>query len=168
MIRMIVAVDAHNGIGNGNELPWPRSAIDMAHFRQATLNSVVLMGANTMYSIGKPLSERANIVYITRDIAENRKGFGYIQGEPDDVIEHIEKWASENDYEDIWIIGGAATYAQFAQFATELYLTRFPGIYECDTYLSQDILDMFPTTKTLHHHENIEFKIMTKEETNIA
>lgn len=64
MIKAIVAVDKETmGIGFNNQLPW-RISEDLKRFKSLTSNCNVIMGYNTMLSLGKPLPNRVNYVIV--------------------------------------------------------------------------------------------------------
>lgn len=159
-VKMIVAMDRKNGIGFQNELPWPKNSADLEWFRNSTTPGVVLMGGNTALSLKRALRDRTNIVYTDRE-AGLPKEFGKIWGEPEECLEHLSSVYADQT---IWIIGGAKTYEIFAEYADELYLTIFPTIFECDTFLSKSVLEQFAYKKEHHQYENLDFVILTKDE----
>ena len=57
MIKIIVAVDSHFGMGYKNELPW-YSPEDLKFFKETTINHDVLMGKNTYESLLKRFNKR--------------------------------------------------------------------------------------------------------------
>ena len=67
---MILAVDEYGGLGNKNDLPWPKIKLDMQWFMDHTKNNVVVMGSRTWDSLGihKPLKDRINYVISSKDI----------------------------------------------------------------------------------------------------
>ena len=62
---LVAAVGENGVIGQGNALPW-RLKSDMQHVRALTVDKPVVMGRKTFQSIGKPLTQRTNIV-VSRD-----------------------------------------------------------------------------------------------------
>ena len=71
-LTLVVAVDANNGIGLDNQLPWHLPA-DLAHFKRVTLGKPIIMGRKTFDSIGRPLPKRRNIV-VTRNAGWSHEG----------------------------------------------------------------------------------------------
>ncbi|MCD4812481.1 dihydrofolate reductase [bacterium] len=137
--KIIVAVDAKRGIGQGNQLPW-RLKGDMQWFKQTTISknldkpNCVIMGRKTWDSIPekfRPLPERENIV-ITR---------------------HPEKCSAPNTADglqaaldlaksfggDMFVIGGASIYAEaFSHPALEeLIITEIEHAFECDAFFPE-------------------------------
>src|ERR1700752_1788348 len=103
----IVAVARDLAIGRGGRLPWHYPA-DLQFFKQTTTDHAVVMGARTWATIGKPLPKRLNVVLTRSDDllvpAEVMK-----LGTKDEVID-----LSRLLMKDVFIIGGAKTYAEFA------------------------------------------------------
>ena len=124
-LSIVVAMDDNHLIGKGNGLPWHLPA-DLAFFKKITTGNSILMGRKTYDSIGKPLSNRRNIV-ITRN--------------PDililgcEVVDSIEKALSiTQDEEEVMVIGGANLFEQLLPDVSRLYITHIEGEFEGDTY----------------------------------
>lgn len=62
---LIVAMTEYGVIGLDNVMPW-NIPDEMAYFKRRTIGKPVIMGRKTFESIGKPLSQRTNIV-ITKN-----------------------------------------------------------------------------------------------------
>lgn len=124
IISLIAAMGRNHVIGNKQALPWQLPA-DLKHFRATTLGKPLIMGRATMESIGKPLSDRINIV-LTRD--ENFFHSGYI------VVHSLEDAIRvAGHHEEIMVIGGASVFQQFLPYATRMYLTFIDENFEGDT-----------------------------------
>tara|TARA_A100001015_G_C14852506_1_gene657079 strand:+ start:69 stop:572 length:504 start_codon:yes stop_codon:yes gene_type:complete len=142
-MKIIVAVDQKNGIGLNNGLPW-KFATDMKHFRTLTTGqnkNCIIMGKNTHISIGKALPNRDNLILST-SLSNNQDGtmvFNTLKSLVNHVNYHI------NQYDDVWIIGGASIYSLFMQhnLVSEVYLTRIHADYDCDTFFPEIDLNIF-------------------------
>jgi dihydrofolate reductase len=123
-IHIIVAMDAHNGIGINNTLPW-RLPEDLAHFKRLTTGHPIIMGRKTFDSIGRPLPNRRNIV-ITRN-AEWRH---------DDVeaVGSVQAAIALLDGQDGYIIGGAEIYHQALPLTDQLIVTQIKKTFNCDAF----------------------------------
>lgn len=75
-MNAIVAIDNKNGIGKEGQL-LIKLKDDMKWFKNITTNKVVIMGRKTMESIGKPLTNRLNIV-LTRNFTVNKPGYIFL------------------------------------------------------------------------------------------
>ena len=137
MIIGIVAIAKNNAIGRGGKLPWHYSA-DLRFFKQTTTGNAVVMGSTTWRSIGRPLPDRLNIV-LSRS--------GLI-----DIIPEVMRLGSKSEVlnlsrylnRDVFIIGGAKTYAEFADVIERWVVTDVPvSIDDADTFMPSDFLDGF-------------------------
>jgi len=149
-VNAILAHDAEYGIGKNNGLPWPRNDADMKWFYDLTKNSVVVMGTETWKSLGaKSLPKRENVVLTTsllKDIPLNDGGEGvkYHINEKGVVLASaihmpnlIAFLRKRFPGKKIFFIGGANVYLQAIAYCDSVYVTRFPGTYDCDTYLPE-------------------------------
>ncbi len=122
-IRMIVAMDEQDNIGNNDELPW-RLSKDMARFRNLTISdgfNAVIMGRKTWDSLPdnyRPLPNRLNIV-MSRNTSWKEEGAESALY-PGRAIEI----AYANGCDECWIIGGAQIYNMFLDRVEEIHLTR--------------------------------------------
>lgn len=123
-ISIIAAISKNGVIGNNNKLLW-HIPEDFARFKKITSGHPVIMGRKTFESIGKPLSNRTNII-ITRD--ENYKTEGCL------VVHSLEEAIKLANGKKIFIIGGGQIYKQAITFADKLYLTVIKKDFSGDTY----------------------------------
>lgn len=130
-VNAILAHDDKYGIGRDGKLPWPHSPADMKWFKECTNGHVVVMGRKTWESIGnKKLPGRTNIV-VTRTTVEGRPDGVYFGG----MTELIRMLKKEYPDLKIWFIGGADLYRQAIPHCENIYVTRVPGDYKCDTFV---------------------------------
>jgi dihydrofolate reductase len=130
-VNAILAHDDEYGIGLKNDLPWPRSDADMKWFKECTNGHVVVMGRKTWESLGsKKLPNRTNIVVTRSELQGTPDGVYY--GEISKLVQMLKM-----EYPDlkIWIIGGADIYKQALPFCDNIYVTKFPGTYNCDAFV---------------------------------
>lgn len=124
-ISIIAAMTKQGIIGKGNELAW-NIPEEMKHFRETTRGSTVIMGKRTYESIGRPLPKRNNIVLA----------------EPGTTIAGVHVCNSKEQAlvlarsfgQDIFVIGGGYTYAQFLTDADYMYLSYVKHDYEGDVF----------------------------------
>lgn len=127
-ISIISAIAKKNrAIGKNNQLLWDIPE-DLAHFRRVTSGHPVIMGQNTLNSIGRPLPNRLNLVLNNIEHVSNI-GCETFASIPDAI-----KRAKEVDNEEIFIIGGGMIYKQTIDLADRLYLTLIDGEYDADTF----------------------------------
>ena len=161
VISMIVATGRNNEIGRNNELMW-NLPDDFRWFVKQTKLKTIVMGRNTMDSLGKPLKNRRNIVLSSRntDIIE---GFEYFTN-----LESVFSALPEHE-EELMIIGGAQLYSYALKFADRLYITRVKAVFDdADTFFP--VLDSAQwelTFKEVHeidetHQYGFEFQILER------
>ena len=127
-IALIYARAANGVIGKDGSMPWHLPE-DLAHFKQLTQGSPVVMGRKTWDSLPpkfRPLPGRLNIV-VTRQPhwqAEGAVRAGSL----------AEALAACADSADAWVIGGADLYAQALPRCTDLYLTCLNRTVDGDTF----------------------------------
>ncbi|MDE2139168.1 MAG: dihydrofolate reductase [Gammaproteobacteria bacterium] len=125
MLSLVVAVGENNEIGKHGRMPWHLPA-DLKRFKALTLGKPVIMGRRTFEAIGKPLTERRNIV---------------VSGNPAFRAPGCETAASLADalvlaagVREIMLIGGGELYREALPRAQRIYLTRVHARFDADTY----------------------------------
>lgn len=156
MIIGIVAIAENFAIGKDGKLPWHYSS-DLKIFKQTTLNHAVVMGFNTWESIGKPLPKRLNIV-----LSRTRN----LQNQPNVlVMRNVEEVLALSKYLDcdLFIIGGAETYKNFADVIEKWIVTEIPeSVENADAFMPEDFLDNFVWSKTENLEDKLKIKIYEK------
>lgn len=144
--NLIVAMCRNNGIGSQGKIPWHIKK-DLHYFAKITKgdgHNAVIMGNNTWKSIPevtsipyiKGLPCRDNFV-LSRQSASNRlKTFTSLASLETYLTLHA------NNYESLWVIGGAQIYKQFleANKINKCYVTYIDKEFDCDTFFPD--LDM--------------------------
>jgi dihydrofolate reductase len=117
-LNLIFACSDNGVIGKDNTLPWHLPE-DLAHFRQLTLGSPVLMGRKTWDSLPprfRPLPGRLNLV-LTRQPDWDATGAVRVGS--------IEQALSQCPTgQDLWVIGGAEVYEMALPLAQRLEITE--------------------------------------------
>ena len=152
----IVAIARNYAIGKQGKLPWHRSA-DLKFFKQTTLNHAVVMGFNTWKSIGKPLPGRLNIVLSRSAELENQPNVL--------LMRSVEAVLSLANYLkcDLFVIGGAQTYGNFASVIDNWIVTEIPEtIEDADTFMLEDFLKEFQIKETKELERDLLVKIYGK------
>ena len=121
-----VAYDKNRLIGANNSLPWQGDmAADMRHFRESTEGNVVIMGRKTFDSIGKPLSNRQNIVITRQPLVINGVQVAH---------SFEEAYGQAEPNKTIYIIGGGQVYKQALSSVDQILATEIDATFEGDTY----------------------------------
>lgn len=133
----IVAIAQNFAIGKDGKLPWHYSA-DLKFFKQTTLNHAVVMGFNTWKSIGKPLPKRLNIVLSRSAAIEAQPGVLLLRSV--EAVLELSKYLNC----DLYLIGGAQTYENFADVIDKWIVTEVPeAVEDADTFMPRDFLKNF-------------------------
>ena len=129
--NIIVAVflrDEKAGIGINGEIPW-EVPDDMKRFKELTMDSVVIMGKNTWYSIPskfRPLRNRVNVVVSSTMSSEETQGYKVVGNLPE-ALEYAQIVCKEKKIEKIFIMGGESIYNEMIEHHAEeigkLYIT---------------------------------------------
>ncbi len=153
MIIAIFAIDEKNGMGKNNAMPWPSNKEDMKWFKTVTTDNFVVMGRKTWDSLGKykPLPNRTNIV-ISRNKIPNVITFS------DNICENILNLQDRNPTKNVFIIGGLEILKLTKPIIQKIFLTKIPGVYDCDVTINlSEFLNTFTLTELLINNEcNIE------------
>ncbi len=159
MIRLIAAIDAKRGLATDAGIPWNLPG-DVAHFRERTTSGAILMGRSTYDEFASPLHGGDNYV-LTRTAAQLRPGFRPVAG--------LGAFRAEHGDDDVWIIGGAATFSQAIVDAAELHLTQVQGDFRCTKFFPPYDRDFTLADKSGDHIENaIEYRFETWKRTSEA
>jgi len=130
-ISLVVAASRKGVIGARNEVPW-RLPSDLRRFKKLTLRHPVIMGRHTFESIGKPLSDRDNIVLTRGEIIDDPQV--YTVNSMEEAVALAERFAKRRRKEEIMVIGGGQVYDQIRPKATRIYLTRVDMDVNGDTF----------------------------------
>ncbi|MEP6900435.1 MAG: dihydrofolate reductase [Actinomycetota bacterium] len=152
----IVAIARNFAIGKDGSLPWHYPA-DLKFFKETTVGNAVVMGFHTWASIGKPLPKRLNIVLSRIANLENRSDVLLLRSKP-------EVLALANYLKgDLFIIGGAKTYENFADVIEKWIVTEVPlEIEDADVFIPENFLDKFELQKTMELENDLCVKIFVK------
>ncbi len=153
----IVAIAQNFAIGKNGKLPWHYST-DLKFFKETTSNHAVVMGFQTWQSVGKPLPKRLNVVLSRSETLERQKGVLLLRSK-EEVLE-LSKYLNC----DIFIIGGAKTYENFAGAIEKWIVTEVPETVEdANTFMPQDFLDEFTLEKTKELGDGLRVKTYSKK-----
>ncbi|MDR0832229.1 MAG: dihydrofolate reductase [Bacillales bacterium] len=129
MFKIIVAHDLNRVIGNGPNIPWYIKE-DFLHFKETTLNHIIIMGSTTFNSIGKVLPNRTTIIVnFTSDFES--KGCEVVT----DINVLIKRYYQSEEV--VYICGGASIYKAFLPYTQELIISEIQNTYEGDVYFPE-------------------------------
>jgi len=161
MVNAIFAIDKNNGMGFSGSLPWPKDKEDLNWFKTHTLNQIVIMGSKTWHDpfMPSPLPNRVNVVISSKDKNEFKGANVVIH--TDDLISGIKDLVEMNTDTGIWIIGGPTILHASKQLITNIYLTEFHDVFNCDVFLDSAFLADFEIKNEIPSN-NKTFKILQK------
>ena len=137
----IVAIAKNNAIGKDGKLPWHYSA-DLKHFKATTMGGALVMGSNTYRSIGKPLPGRLNVVLSRSAQIDSAENLIFLRSEKEAL--DLTKFLNC----DLFVIGGAKTYVEFARQIDAWIVTRVPiNVEDADVFMPSDFLAGFDSVE---------------------
>lgn len=148
----IVAIAENFAIGKDGKLPWHYSA-DLKFFKETTINHAVVMGFNTWKSIGKPLPNRLNIVLSRVRQVENQPNVLLVRDKEE--VFALSKYLNC----DLFVIGGAETYQNFADAIEKWIVTEVPlSVEDADVFMPRGFLDGFDLTDKMQLKDDLRVK----------
>ena len=158
MINIIAAITDNTALGKDNKLLF-RLKKDMAHFKNITTDNVVIMGRKTYESIGKPLSNRINVVLSRNNNLKNDNISIF-----NDLKSAIDEMKIFYPEKDIFIIGGGQIYKQAIEenLVDKLIITKVKKVVDdADTFFPDiDYKNDWNITEVERYFENdLEFFI---------
>ncbi len=147
-LNIIAALTPSGVIGKDGKLPW-KIHEDLKRFRSLTTGHCILMGRKTFEAIGKPLSNRRNVVVTSH----------WIPGV--ETYDSLDKaLAALSDLENVFVIGGGEIYKQTLDKASRLYLTIVNQEVEGDTFFPpyEELISTSFTLINEEPHEGFVFR----------
>jgi dihydrofolate reductase len=155
-LHLIFAKARNGAIGKDNALPWHLPE-DMAHFKRVTMGCPVIMGRKTWDSLParfRPLPGRDNIV-VTRQTFWSEKG-----SKPASSLREALLFCEQ--FEHVWVIGGAELYAQALPFASSAVVTEIDADYDGDAFAPEFGPQWIETARETHASVNgLSFSFVT-------
>jgi dihydrofolate reductase len=146
-LAIIAAIGKNRVIGKDGKLPWHISE-DLKRFKRLTTGHTILMGRKTWESLGRPLTNRRNVVVTSKPISG-------VECYPtrEAALQALK------DQEKVFIIGGAQLYAGTIDKADELYLTFVEQESDGDAYFPpyEDLLKKKFREIAREKHNGFEF-----------
>lgn len=151
-MKLIAAVSESWGIGYNNQLLY-HIPNDMKFFKEKTTGKTVLMGRKTYESIGKPLSNRQNIV-VTRSSSFCEHG----------IIQITDLSYLPDNTENIFCIGGSMLYNTCLDMCNTAHITKIFDDKKADAFfpnLDEDDNWYIAETSAIHEHNGLKYQFIT-------
>lgn len=136
-ISLVVAAARNGVIGFEGTIPW-KLPDDQQFFKRLTINHPIVMGRKTWHSLGRPLPKRTHLVLSRGQIDVPRDVHLF------DAFAKAEKWAQEEGFEELFVIGGEAVYREAMGHADLIYRTLVDAEPDGDAF--------FPEIDQSHWH----------------
>lgn len=142
--NIIVALDAKNGIGKKNQMPWHLPG-ELKHFKEITTHThspvkknAVIMGRKTWESLPekfRPLPNRVNIVLTRNQKFPLPNGVLNARG-LDDALTILKNDPFKNIIEGVFVIGGGEIFKEAVQFpeCQKIFMTHILEDFHCDAF----------------------------------
>ena len=143
-LHLIFAKSRNGVIGKNNALPWHLPE-DLAHFKRVTMGCPVVMGRKTWDSLPprfRPLPGRTNVV-VTRQASWKENGV-----QPSSSLRDALSFCEQ--FQDVWVIGGAEIYAQAMPFAHTAVVTEIHADYDGDAFAPEFGAQWIETARETH------------------
>lgn len=134
MTKKIIAIwaqDKSGIIGKSNRLPWHLPK-DLKHFKETTLNQVILMGRVTFEGMNQRLLSNRETLILTNQLDYQVEGATVVTN-----VEGVLNWYKTQD-KALYIVGGSQVYKLFEPYVDELIVTTVQAEVEGDTYFPKD------------------------------
>jgi len=152
----IVATAKNLAIGKDGKLPWHYPA-DLKFFKETTTGNAVVMGYKTFAAIGKPLPGRLNIILSRAKNVADKPGVLVLRSKEELLV--LAGYLKC----DIYIVGGAKTYENFADVIEKWIVTEIPTeIADADTFMPADFLRGFDLIDTRELAEDLKIKFFAR------
>ncbi|MEP7075009.1 MAG: dihydrofolate reductase, partial [Acidobacteriota bacterium] len=124
---------------------------------ETTTGNAVVMGSNTWRSLGKPLPNRLNIVLSRSLNIETQPNVVFVHSQ--DEVVALTKFLNC----DLFVIGGAKTFNDFADVIERWSVTEVPAdIEDADTFMPANFLDGFKLTQEKKLEDDLNVKILNR------
>lgn len=134
MVKIISAMTEERVIGNGPNLPW-KIPEELKFFKLMTIEQTLIMGSNTLESIGHLLPNRANII-LSKKPQEYFDIYGdcYVFSDFDNAVEF-----GKTLTKDVYICGGANVYKQAVEkdYIHDMIISVIKKNYTGDVYFPE-------------------------------
>ena len=142
-------LDRKQGIGvNNNTMKLSK---DLKNFQRLSKVIKYISWVEKQESIGKPLRKRTNIVLSTT--MEQTEGIEICRN-----VNQVLEYCIENQFEEVWIIGGGSIYDEFLKIMgiiDRIYITLIDYTFECDTIFNfSNYSDLFTCYSNIADTDN--------------
>ena len=137
-MRLIVAFNHNNVIGNNNKIPWYIPE-DLKLFQKITKNHIIVMGRKTFESLPNgPLKNRINVVITNKTELYDKNNETLIYTNFENSFALLETLQKET-HKEVFIIGGNTIYKQYFEYCTKFHISFINNTQSGDTTFPHNI-----------------------------
>ena len=137
-MRLIVAFNHNNVIGNNNKIPWYIPE-DLKLFQKITKNHIIVMGRKTFESLPNgPLKNRINVVITNQTELYDKNNETLIYTNFENSFALLERLQKETQKE-VFIIGGNTIYKEYFEYCTKFHISFINNTQSGDTTFPYNI-----------------------------
>jgi len=118
---IIAAVSVDGVIGINNDIPW-RIPEDFQHFRETTMDNILLVGATTFQTLPPKAHEGREFIILNSGDYLDLKGTKYYQFKDFEVVMEL-LGNGRNDFDTLYVIGGSSIYYLMIDYCDEAIIT---------------------------------------------
>ena len=139
MIKLILAIDKNNALGNKGDLLF-HIPQDLRRYKELTSGNIVVFGRKSYESLPvRPLPSRLNCV-LTRNKKYEADHKVFVTDSVEKILNHYS--TTNGDDKDLYICGGSDVYSAFMEHADEVLLTYIDAEAEnADTFFNRRKLE---------------------------
>lgn len=143
-LTMVVAIGQHGEMGLNNALPWSLPS-DLRHFKETTLEGVLIMGRKTFESLPGLLPKRQHIVLSRqKDLDLGPKvSIAHSLHCLEELLE--ERYSGHQGF----VIGGSEVFTLLAPFTDKAYISHVEAAPQADVYFPLELIEQFSLKTSL-------------------
>lgn len=143
MIIGIWAEDENRLIGNDDKIPW-NVPEDLEFFWSKVKDKKVVCGRKTYQSLKKygVINKFEKVYVLTRDV--NFKENNTLENNVTtwETVDYLAALYKDNEYDDLYVVGGASIYKLFEPYYDKVYVTTINGYHKGDTFIDVEYWKM--------------------------
>ena len=166
-MNLIACISKNYGIGYQDKLLF-NIPEDMKHFKDLTINNIVIMGRKTLFTFKnkEPLPSRINVILTNNTKLKNDyKNYNdvFFTEDKESTLKLINILKKQYPEKEVFIIGGESIYNLFFNEINTCYITEVFEDKLCDTYLPKISEEEFIKTyeSDIKNYQNNNYKFIT-------
>lgn len=164
-MNLIACISKNYGIGYQDKLLF-NVPEDMKHFKDLTMNNIVIMGRKTLFTFKNkdPLPSRINVILTNNTKLKNDyKNYNdvFFTEDKESTLKLINILKKQYPEKEVFIIGGESIYNLFFNEVNTCYITEVFEDKLCDTYLpkisEEEFIKTYESDIKIYQNNNYRF-----------